>query len=65
MCSADITPLTFHRVSEENSHIFPDLDAKHMCRDFEAIKDWAASRQIEAWKMDVVLPGQNEDTLTR
>lgn len=61
MCSADITPLTFHRVSEQDKHVFPDLDAKHMCRDFDAIKNWAAGRQVEAWKMDITLPDQEEE----
>lgn len=55
MCSSDVTPITFHVVSEEDSHVFPNLAAVHTCRDFEAIRRWAKTRQVEQWKMDIHL----------
>jgi len=61
MCSSDVTPITFHYVSDEDHHVFPNLAATHTCRDFDAIKDWAKTRQIEEWKMDIHLI--NETTI--
>ena len=55
MCSSDVTPITFHYVSEEDHHVFPNLAATHTCRDFDVIKDWAKTRQVEQWKMDIHL----------
>lgn len=55
MCSSDVTPITFHVVSEEDPHVFPNLAATHTCRDFEAIREWAKTRQVERWKMDIHL----------
>ncbi|CAJ2509453.1 Uu.00g144790.m01.CDS01 [Anthostomella pinea] len=55
MCSADITPIPFHTVNETDLHVFPELAATHTCRDFDAIREWARPRQVEAWKMDIQL----------
>lgn len=53
MCSSDITPITFHFVSEEDHHVFPNLATTHICRDFDSLKEYAKTRQVEAWKMDI------------
>jgi hypothetical protein len=57
MCSADVTPITFHYVNETDHHVFPNLAATHTCRDFDIIRDWARTRQVEEWKMDIHLIG--------
>lgn len=53
MCSSDITPITFHFVSDEDRHVFPNLATTHICRDFDRLREYAKTRQVEAWKMDI------------
>lgn len=53
MCSSDITPITFHAVSKDDHHVFPNLATTHVCRDFDRLREYAKTRQVAAWKMDI------------
>jgi len=51
MCMADVTPMKFHHNLGDDFHIFPDIYATHTCKDFDAVRNWAAERQVEMWKL--------------
>lgn len=51
MCASDITPISFE-VKGEDHHVAPKLSTTHICRDFDALKGWAKTRQIDSWKME-------------
>lgn len=45
LCNADTTPNVW-KWDEERQISFPHFDSIHTCRNFDAIRDWAKSRQI-------------------
>lgn len=51
MCASDITPISFE-VKGADRHVAPKLTTTHICRDFDALKEWAETRQIDAWKLE-------------
>ncbi|PMD48120.1 hypothetical protein L207DRAFT_391616, partial [Hyaloscypha variabilis F] len=47
MCTADITPYSFHYNLNDFYHPFPQIWATGICRDFDKIKNWALGHQVE------------------
>ena len=46
MCQSDIGVITFHNVPGQDDGPWPDFDTRHVCRDFEAIRDWAIDHTV-------------------
>ena len=41
MCQVDIGVITFHEKPDRPGDPYPDFSSKHVCRDFDAVRDWA------------------------
>lgn len=46
MCHGDITPMPFLKKAGTDD-IFPPLASTHVCRDFDAILNWAKERNLK------------------
>jgi hypothetical protein len=44
MCHADIGVITFHEFPEKG--LWPDFSSWHVCRDYDAIRDWAVQHTV-------------------
>ncbi|KJX92026.1 hypothetical protein TI39_contig5958g00001 [Zymoseptoria brevis] len=53
-CTGDISPLR-HRINGINGILAPDLAARHTCRNFTKIKEWAKERQAPEYEWKVAL----------
>ena len=46
MCTIDIGVFGSVWVNTTNPHTFVDFNTKHVCRDFDAIREWARDHQV-------------------
>ncbi|KZT37528.1 hypothetical protein SISSUDRAFT_1106600 [Sistotremastrum suecicum HHB10207 ss-3] len=60
VCNADTTPNVF-QWNEDKQMMFPHFDSVHMCRDWDAVKEWTHERQLLAPFQDKVRPSRLDD----
>ncbi|KAJ4353555.1 uncharacterized protein N0V89_005285 [Didymosphaeria variabile] len=47
MCASDVSVFTYHAVPGKQAPV-PDYDSKHVCRNFDKIKQWATDNAVPA-----------------
>lgn len=47
MCASDVSVFTYHAMPGQAAPM-PDYDSKHVCRNFDRIKQWATENAIPA-----------------
>lgn len=45
MCAADVSVFTYQPTSDKK-HPAPDYESKHVCRNFDKIKEWATENAM-------------------
>ena len=63
MCTMDIGVFGSVWVNRTNPHPFVDFNTQHVCRDFNAIREWAREHQIAAEIPDDLLEMPTEDVV--
>jgi len=62
MCQVDVGLLGQIWWDKESPEAFPDFGTKHMCRDFEYVRQWAEDHQApEKIPEDYLRPPREED----
>lgn len=64
MCVVDTGLMGQVWVGRERPRAFPDFNTRHRCRDFEAVRRWAESRQLpEVVPEDFLVPPGVDDVV--
>jgi len=53
MCNSDIGLFTFYMI-EGDPLAWPELNSKHMCRNFGSVKQWAVAHTVGNMEVGVV-----------